>query len=333
MIGGTIEGDENVTVSKLCKIEEGEKGGLSFLSNPKYTHYIYSTKAGIVIVNEDFEAEEAISATLIRVKDAYSCFAQLLDVYNQYRLDKKGVSSLSFVDAKAKVAEDVYLGEFAVVSAHSSVGSGSKVYPHVYIGENVQIGANVTLFAGVRIYHDTVIGDNCIVHSGAVLGADGFGFAPMEDGTFKKIPQIGNVVLEEDVEIGANTAIDRATMGSTIVKKGSKIDNLCQIGHNVQIGRSTAMAAQVGVAGSSRVGDNCFVGGQVGFAGHISVGNRCSIGAQAGIISDVVDGARIIGSPAIDAKTFMKSYVYFRKLDRMQQKIDALEKRLKELEK
>ena len=333
MLEGRVEGNENAVVSKLCKIEEGEEGGLSFLANPKYNHYLYSTKASIVIINEDFEPEEEIKTTVIRVKDAYSCFAKLLEIYNQYRLNKNGISSLAFIDKQAEIAEDVYVGEFAVISKGAKIGKGSKIYPHVYIGDDVKIGENVTLFAGVRIYHDTVIGNNCILHSGAVLGADGFGFAPLADGTFKKIAQIGNVVIEDDVEIGANATIDRATMGSTKVMKGTKIDNLCQLGHNVVIGQSTAMAAQTGVAGSTKIGSNCFIGGQVGFSGHIKVGDRCSIGAQAGIISDVKDEARIIGSPAIDAKAYMKSYVYFRKLEQMKNKMDELEKRLAALEK
>lgn len=333
MLEGRVEGNENAVVGKLCKIEEGEEGGLSFLANPKYNHYLYSTKASIVIINEDFEPEEEIKTTVIRVKDAYSCFAKLLEIYNQYRLNKNGISSLAFIDKQAEIAEDVYVGEFAVISKGAKIGKGSKIYPHVYIGDDVKIGENVTLFAGVRIYHDTVIGNNCILHSGAVLGADGFGFAPLADGTFKKIAQIGNVVIEDDVEIGANATIDRATMGSTKVMKGTKIDNLCQLGHNVVIGQSTAMAAQTGVAGSTKIGSNCFIGGQVGFSGHIKVGDRCSIGAQAGIISDVKDEARIIGSPAIDAKAYMKSYVYFRKLEQMKNKMDELEKRLAALEK
>lgn len=333
MLEGRVEGNENAVVGKLCKIEEGEKGGLSFLANPKYNHYLYSTKASIVIINEDFEPEEEIKTTVIRVKDAYSCFAKLLEIYNQYRLNKNGISSLAFIDKQAEIAEDVYVGEFAVISKGAKIGKGSKIYPHVYIGDDVKIGENVTLFAGVRIYHDTVIGNNCILHSGAVLGADGFGFAPLADGTFKKIAQIGNVVIEDDVEIGANATIDRATMGSTKVMKGTKIDNLCQLGHNVVIGQSTAMAAQTGVAGSTKIGSNCFIGGQVGFSGHIKVGDRCSIGAQAGIISDIKDEARVIGSPAIDAKTYMKSYVYFRKLEQMKNKMNELEKRLAALEK
>ena len=333
MLEGRVEGNENAVVGKLCKIEEGEKGGLSFLANPKYNHYLYSTKASIVIINEDFEPEEEIKTTVIRVKDAYSCFAKLLEIYNQYRLNKNGISSLAFIDKQAEIAEDVYVGEFAVISKGAKIGKESKIYPHVYIGDDVKIGENVTLFAGVRIYHDTVIGNNCILHSGAVLGADGFGFAPLADGTFKKIAQIGNVVIEDDVEIGANATIDRATMGSTKVMKGTKIDNLCQLGHNVVIGQSTAMAAQTGVAGSTKIGSNCFIGGQVGFSGHIKVGDRCSIGAQAGIISDIKDEARIIGSPAIDAKAYMKSYVYFRKLEQMKNKMDELEKRLAALEK
>lgn len=332
MLEGRVEGNENAVVGKLCKIEEGEEGGLSFLANPKYNHYLYSTKASIVIINEDFEPEEEIKTTVIRVKDAYSCFAKLLEIYDQYRLNKNGISSLAFIDKQAEIAEDVYVGEFAVISKGAKIGKGSKIYPHVYIGDDVKIGENVTLFAGVRIYHDTVIGNNCILHSGAVLGADGFGFAPLADGTFKKIAQIGNVVIEDDVEIGANATIDRATMGSTKVMKGTKIDNLCQLGHNVVIGQSTAMAAQTGVAGSTKIGSNCFIGGQVGFSGHIKVGDRCSIGAQAGIISDIKDEARIIGSPAIDAKAYMKSYVYFRKLEQMKNKMDELEKRLAALE-
>lgn len=332
LLGGIVEGDENAIVNNLCKIEEGEEKGMSFLSNPKYENYIYETKASVVIVNKSFVAEKPVPTTIIRVDDAYACFAKVLDIYNQYRLNKSGVSSLAFISERAKVGENSYIGEFAVIADNAQLGENVKVYPQVFIGDNVVIGNNVTLFPGVKLYHDTVIGDNCVLHAGVVIGSDGFGFAPLADGSFQKIPQIGNVVVEDNVELGANVTIDRATMGSTRIRKGAKIDNLCQIAHNVVIGENTVMAAQSGVAGSTKIGSYCFIGGQVGFSGHITIGDKVKIGAQSGIMSDVKDGQVILGSPAINAKDFMKSFAIHKKLPELYSKINELEKRIKELD-
>lgn len=329
---GRVEGNKDVVVRELCKIEEGKQGALAFLANPKYTQYIYTTEASVVIVNEDFHLEQPTKATLIRVKDAYSSFATLLEIYNQYRFMRNGVSSLAFINEKAKIGHNVYIGEFSVVEKDAIIGDDCKIYPQVFIGENVKIGNNVTIFAGVKIYHDTVIGDNCILHSGCVLGADGFGFAPLEDGTFKKIPQVGNVVVESNVEIGANTCIDRSTMGSTIVSQGTKLDNLCQIAHNVKVGRNTAMSAMTGVAGSTTIGDNCFFGGQSGFANSLKIGNRVKVGAQTGVFKNIKDDSTIMGYPAFNFREFMKSTAIFQRLPELEKRIYELEKKLKEKE-
>ncbi|MBP6429055.1 MAG: UDP-3-O-(3-hydroxymyristoyl)glucosamine N-acyltransferase [Bacteroidales bacterium] len=333
MLGGEVVGNENAIVNTLCKIEEGTQKGMSFLSNPKYEHYIYDTKASVVIVNKSFEPEKAINTTIIKVDDAYSCFAKVLDIYNEYMLNKTGVSSLSFISKSSTIEGEPYVGEFAFIGENVKIGKGAKIYPHVYIGDNVQIGDNVTFFSGSKVYHSCIIGNNCSINSGAVIGADGFGFAPLEDGSFKKIAQIGNVILEDNVDIGANTTIDRATMGSTIIKKGVKLDNLIQIAHNVIIDENTVIAAQTGCAGSTKIGKNCFIGGQVGFSGHITIGDNVKIGAQSGIMSNVGDNSSIFGSPAWDARPYMKSYSLFRKLPDLAAKINELEKRIKELEK
>jgi UDP-3-O-[3-hydroxymyristoyl] glucosamine N-acyltransferase len=330
---GKVEGDENIKVNKVCKIEQGEEGALSFLANPQYAHYIYDTKASIVIVNEDFSAEREINATLVRVKNAYSSFATLLGIYNQYRFNRIGISSLSFIDKSAIVGQDCYVGEFAVIDKQANIGENTKIYPQVYIGENVKIGKNCTIYAGVKIYHDVTIGDNCILHSGVVIGADGFGFAPQEDGTFKKIPQIGTVIIEEDVELGANVCVDRSTFGPTIIHKGVKIDNLCQIAHNVEVGSNTVMSAQTGLAGSTKVGENCFFGGQIGFAGHIKVGNRVKIGGQSGIMTDLQDDGQYLGSPAMPTRDFMRSYSCFKHLPDIEKRLSELENLLNKQQK
>lgn len=333
MLGGEVVGNDNVVVNTLCKIEEGIEKGMSFLSNPKYEHYIYDTKASVVIVNKSFEPEKEIKTTIIKVDDAYACFAKVLDIYNEYMLNKEGVSSLSFISKTSTIEGEPYIGEFAFIGENVKIGQGVKIYPHVYIGDNVQIGDNVTFFSGAKVYHSCIIGSNCNINSGAVIGADGFGFAPLADGSFKKIAQIGNVILEDNVDIGANTTIDRATMGSTIIKKGVKLDNLIQIAHNVIIDENTVMAAQAGVSGTTKIGKNCFIGGQVGFAGHITIGDNVKIGAQSGIMSNIEDNASVLGSPSWSARPYMKSYLYFRKLPDLADKINELEKRIKELEK
>lgn len=329
---GEIIGDNQVKVNNLSKIEEGKPGTLTFLANPKYTHHIYTTQASIVLVNRDFEPEQKIKATLIKVDDAYSCLAQLLNLVNQARPEKKGIDKDTCIAASATISQSVYIGAFAYVSENVKVGENVKIYPQVYIGDNVTIGDNTILYPGVKIYHDCVIGKNCIIHAGAIIGADGFGFAP-HNGTYVKIAQIGNVIIEDQVEIGANTTIDRATMGSTIVRKGAKLDNLIQVAHNVEIGENTVMAAQVGVAGSTKIGSHCMVGGQVGFAGHITIGDRVNIGAQSGIPNHVSSDASILGYPAVPAREFARSTVMIKKLPELNQTVKQLQKEIENLKK
>lgn len=329
---GEIVGNPDVQVDNFAKIEEGKPGTITFLSNPKYTHYIYETKADIVLVNNSFVAEKPVSATLIKVPNAYAALASLLEMVNSSAPQKKGVEDMSFIASSASLGNDVYIGAFAYIGENVRIGDNSKIYPQSFIGDNVTIGKNVTIYAGVKIYHHCVIGDNCILHAGAVIGADGFGFSN-EDGVYHKIPQMGNVILENDVEIGANTTIDRAVMGSTIVHQGVKLDNLIQIAHNCEIGKNTAMAAQVGIAGSAKIGDNCVFGGQVGIGGHITIGNNVQIGAQAGTISNIKDDAQIIGSPAIPVKSFFRSSAVFPKLPDMYRQLSALEKEIAALRK
>ncbi|MFT3993747.1 MAG: UDP-3-O-(3-hydroxymyristoyl)glucosamine N-acyltransferase [Dysgonomonas sp.] len=330
VLNGTIEGDPSVMVSNFSKIEEGKPGTLTFLANPKYTHYIYDTKASIVLVNNDFVAEHPIQATLIRCFNAYAALAILLDFVEKSKPQKKGIEAMSYIAETAKVGEDVYIGAFSYIGNNATVGKNSKIYPQSYVGDNVTIGENTIIYPGVKIYADCQIGNNCIIHSGAVIGADGFGFAP-ENGVYKKIPQMGIVILEDDVEIGANTTIDRAVMDATIIHKGVKLDNLIQIAHNVEVGENTVMAAQVGVSGSTKIGKQCMFGGQVGLGGHITVGDGANIGAQAGIISNVKPGAQIIGAPAIPVKDFFRSSVIFPKLPDMYKQIAQLQKELDEI--
>lgn len=327
-IQGKIEGDENATVNTFSKIEEGKPGAITFLSNPKYTHFIYNTQASIVIVNEDVEFEQPVNTTLIRVKNAYECIAKLLQLYDSVQPKKTGIDSLAFISEKAKVGENCYVGAFAYIADGAEVGNNCQIYPHAYIGEGVKIGDNALIYPHVTIYKGCVIGNNVTLHAGCVIGSDGFGFAPTEQG-YDKIPQIGIVTIEDDVEIGANTCIDRSTMGTTIIHKGAKLDNLIQIAHNVEIGSNTVMASQVGIAGSAKVGDWCMFGGQVGVAGHISIADHTQIGAQAGITGTVKkEGETIIGSPAWDAKGFMKSAAIFRRLPAMYQQINDLKKEI-----
>ncbi len=327
LLNGTVEGDPGTKVNTIAKIEEGKPGALSFLSNLKYEQYIYTTGSSVVLVRNEFRPAREVRATLIRVDDPYQSVARLLQIYEAARPAPKGIHPAAVIDETASVGEDVYLGAYVVVSANAVIGSGSSIYPHTYVGDGVKVGKNCTLHAGVKVYSDCVIGDNCILHAGAVIGADGFGFAPVADSNFMKIPQIGNVVIEDNVEIGANTCIDRATMGSTVIQCGVKLDNLVQVGHNVVIGENTVIAAQSGIAGSTKIGRNCMIGGQVGFAGHLSIADGCKIGAQSGIMSTVSqENAVMLGYPAIDSKQFLKSFVYFRKLPDMSSKLDALAK-------
>ena len=328
---GEIIGNPDVKVNNFAKIEEGKPQTLTFLSNPKYTHYIYETKADIVLVNADFKAEKDISATLIRVDNAYEALAKLLQLVEMTKAAKVGVEPMSYVAPSAKVGEEVYIAAFAYISEKAVIGNKCKIYPHVFIGENVKIGNNVTLYSGVKIYADCKVGDNSIIHAGAIIGSDGFGFAPQPDGSYSKIPQIGNVVIESNVEIGANTTIDRAVMGSTIIHEGVKLDNLIQIAHNVQIGKHTAIASQTGISGSTKIGEKCVFGGQVGLAGHINIGNEVKIGAQSGIMKDLKDGAEIIGSPAIPIKDWYRSSVIFGKLPEMYRDLSQLKRDINKL--
>lgn len=331
---GTIDGNPEVTVSKLSKIEEGTEGSLSFLANKLYTPFIYTTKASAVIVNKDFIPEQPIKATLIRVEDAYSAFATLLDFYNQVKRNKTGISQMAFISDSATYGENNYIGEFAFIGENVKLGNNVRIYPQAYIGDNTQIGDNTTIFQGVKIYTDIEIGQNCILHAGVVIGADGFGFAPQADNNYQKIAQIGNVIIEDNVEIGANATIDRATLGSTIIKKGAKIDNLNQIGHNVVIGENTVMAALCGIAGSTKIGKNCMIGGQVGIVGHISIADNVKIAAQSGITSTIKkDGDILLGSPAFNVSAYKKSYIHFKNFPKLVARIEELEKKIKELEK
>ena len=328
---GEIEGNPNVKVNNFAKIEEGKPGTLSFLSNPKYTHYIYNTQADIVLVNADFKAEKEIKATLIRVANSYEALAKLLELVEKSKPAKVGIEPMSYVASSAKIGKEVYIAGFAYVSENAIVGNNSKVFPHVFVGENVIIGNNVTLYSGAKIYAGCKIGDNSIIHAGAVIGSDGFGFAPQADGSYHKIPQMGNVVIENNVEIGANTVIDRAVMDSTIIKEGVKLDNLIQIAHNVEIGKNTVMASQSGVSGSTKIGENCVFGGQVGLAGHLKIGNNVKLGAQSGIMKNLKEGSELIGSPAIPIRDWYKSSVIFGKLPQMYREIAQLKKEINEL--
>ena len=331
---GEIEGNPDIKINTVAKIEEGSEGALSFLSNPKYEHYIYSTGSSIVLVNKNFVPSEKIKATLIRVENAYEAFASLLRLVDQSRPRKKGIHTTAIIEVTAKIGSDVYIGPYAYIGEDCIIGDGCSVYPHVFIGDNTKLGKNCTINPGVKIYHDCLVGEGCIIHAGTVIGSDGFGFAPQSESEFMKIPQLGNVILEDHVEIGANVAIDRATMGSTIIRKGVKLDNLIQIGHNVEVGENTVMAGQTGIAGSTKIGKNCMFGGQVGVAGHIKIANGTKIGAQAGILGEIKEENTIIlGSPAIDYKQFLKSSVIFKKLPEMKIKIDVLEKEIESLKK
>ncbi|NBU04800.1 MAG: UDP-3-O-(3-hydroxymyristoyl)glucosamine N-acyltransferase [Sphingobacteriia bacterium] len=332
IIDGIVEGDENILVSNLSKIEEGTIGTLSFLANPAYTNYIYSTNASIVIVNKSFVLENPVksSCTLIRVENAYESFAKLLELYNQINTEKEGVEQPSFVSSNATIGENCYVGAFAYIGQNVSIGNHVKIYPHVYIGDNCKIGNNTTLFSGVKIYHDCLIGKNCTIHASTVVGSDGFGFAPNNEGhVFTKVPQIGNVIIEDDVEIGSNSSIDRATLGSTILRKGVKLDNLVQIAHNVEIGENTVIAGLSGIAGSTKVGKNCMIGAQVGVAGHLRIANGVKIAGQSGIGSSIdKEGEILQGSPAFNIGEFKRSYVLFRGLPKLNNKVSDLTKKI-----
>lgn len=328
ILNGTVEGNENIQVHTLAKIEEAQKGSLTFLANPKYTQFIYSTQASIAIVNHNFASEYPIKTTLIRVENAYTAFSQLLEYYNQVKMTKTGIEDPVFISKSAKYGENLYLGAFSYLGENVSIGDNVKIYPNVYIGDNVKIGDNTILFPGVKLYSETIIGRFCVLNSGVVIGADGFGFSPNEKGEYHKVPQIGNVVIEDLVDIGPGTTIDRATLGSTVIKKGVKLDNQIQIAHNVSIGENTVIAAQTGVAGSAKIGKNCMIGGQVGIAGHITIGDNVKVQAQTGIGRNVKDNETLQGSPALNYGDFNKSYVYFKNLSKIVERLSIVEKRL-----
>lgn len=333
LIGGTIDGNPDVKVNRLARIEDGEPEALSFLANPKYYQYIYTTRSSIVLVQSDFESLQPIACTLIRVNDPYTAFANLLEIYDKMRKGKTGTSSLSSIAKSAKIGANAYIGDFVVISDNAIIGDDVRIYPHTYVGENVKIGSGTTINPGVVIYYDCQIGNNCTIHGGTIIGADGFGFAPQSDNNYKKVAQIGNVIIEDNVEIGANTTIDRATLGSTIVRRGVKLDNLIQVGHNVEIGENTIIAAQSGIAGSTKVGKNCMLGGQVGLAGHIVIADDVKIGAQAGLASTVhKPGSILLGAPAIDISRYRRIIAIFNNLDKLYYRIGDLEKTIKQLQ-
>jgi len=326
---GEITGDPEIKVNTIAKIEEGHEGALSFLANPKYEHFIYSTESSVVLVNKDFIPSAPVKATLIRVSNAYESFASLMTLVDQSRPKKKGVHPSAVIEKSARIGADAYIGAFVYIGENCVIGNNCRIYPHAFIGDNTKIGDECLIFSGVKIYHECIIGNKCTIHAGSVIGSDGFGFAPQSETEFMKIPQLGNVILEDHVEIGANVAIDRATMGSTIIHRGVKLDNLIQIGHNVEIGENTVMAGQSGIAGSTKIGKNCMFGGQVGISGHLKVADNTKIGAQAGVISDIREENQIvIGSPAIEHRTFLRSSVIFRKLPELKSKIEFLEQEL-----
>ncbi|MCK9159214.1 MAG: UDP-3-O-(3-hydroxymyristoyl)glucosamine N-acyltransferase [Bacteroidaceae bacterium] len=327
---GEIIGDENTIVHTFAKIEEGVEGAISFLSNPKYIHYLYTTKSNIILINKDFEPDQKVKATLIKVDNAYESLAKLLTLYEMSKPVKKGIDSLAFVSKSAKIGKDTYVGAFAYIGENAVIGGNTQIYPHTFIGDNAKVGDHCLLYSNVNVYHDCQIGNECILHSGAVIGADGFGFAPTANG-YEKIPQIGIVVLEDNVEIGANTCVDRATMGFTKVHKGVKLDNLIQIAHNDEIGANTVMAAQGGIAGSTKVGEWCMFGGQVGVAGHARIGDKVDLGAQSGVPGNIKSGSKLIGTPPIELKTFLKSAIVHKQLPDMLSEIRNLRKEVNDL--
>ncbi|WP_367752962.1 UDP-3-O-(3-hydroxymyristoyl)glucosamine N-acyltransferase [Flavobacterium sp. WC2421] len=328
ILEGEVIGNLNAQVSELSKIEEGKEGSLTFLANPKYNNYIYTTEATITIVNKSFIPESELKTTLIKVDDAYLSFSKLLEFYAEAKGNKIGVEQPSVLPENTKYGENLYLGSFSYIGANVTLGTNVKIYPNCFIGDNVVIKDNVTIFAGAKIYSETEIGNNCTIHSGVIIGADGFGFAPNTDGTFKKIPQIGNVIIEDDVDIGSCTTIDRATMGSTIIRKGVKLDNQIQVAHNVEIGENTVIAAQTGIAGSTKIGKNGMIGGQVGIVGHLTIGDNVRIQAQAGVGRNIKDNEVLQGSPAFGYNDFSKSYVHFRNLPKIVAEIEELKKQI-----
>ena len=332
LLNGNVDGNPDVTVNQLAKIEDAQAGSLSFLANPKYEPYLYQTGASVVIIGNDLILTAPVSATLIRVADPYSAFSILLEKYNTLKLNKTGIEQPSFIHPSASIGENVYIGAFAYIGEGSVIGDNSKIYPQTYIGDNVEIGADCTFFAGVKIYHDCRVGSRVIIHAGTVVGSDGFGFAPQQDGTYNKISQIGNVIIEDDVEIGSNTSIDRATMGSTIIRQGVKLDNLIQLAHNVEIGKNTVIAAQTGISGSSKIGEQSVVGGQVGIVGHITIAKGSQIQAQSGVNKSIEEeGKKWAGTPASAYTTQMRAQVIYNRLPDLERKLEELQKKIQEI--
>ena len=329
LLDAEVDGNSEAVIRTVCKIEEGIENGLTFLANPKYTHYIYETKATAVIVNKDFVPEHDIQTTLIKTENSYLALAKLLDIYNQMKPSKVGISDHACIAPTAKIGNNVYIAEFVSIGEHAIIGDNAKIYPHVCIGDYGKVGNNSTLHSGVKLYTECIVGNDCIIHAGTVIGADGFGFA-QQDGIYVKVPQIGNVVIEDNVEIGANTCIDRATMGSTFIRKNVKLDNLIQVAHNVELGEGTAAAAQVGFSGSTKVGKNCIFAGQVGIAGHLEIGDRVIVGAQSGVMSNLTGHQIVLGSPAVPVSEERKLIIYRKKLPELFKQVRDLEKQLKE---
>ena len=333
LVNGTVDGNADIAVASFGKIEEAQQGQLAFLANPKYNDFLYTTKASIIIVNDTQEFKQPITATLIKVPDAYSAFATLLDKYQQIQQQLTGIQQPVYIDATAKIGDNVFIGAFAYIGKNVVVGDGTKIYPSTFIGDNVTIAQHTILHPGVKIYHDCIIGSNVTIHAGSVIGADGFGFAPQADGSFKKVPQIGNVLIEDNVEIGSNTCIDRATIGSTIIKSGAKLDNLLQIAHNVEVGNNTVIAAQTGVSGSTKIGNNVMIGGQAGLGGHLIIGNGAKINAQTGVGKAVKPGTSVTGTPFDEFSKYMRNQAFVRSLPQMEKRLKELEALVKELRK
>ncbi|MBR5698922.1 MAG: UDP-3-O-(3-hydroxymyristoyl)glucosamine N-acyltransferase [Prevotella sp.] len=330
MIGGRVEGNPEATVNSFAKIEEGRQGAISFLSNTKYTHYIYETKSSVVLIDESLKLEHEVPATLIRVKNAYEAVARLLQAYDSMKPKKKGIDPLAFIAPTATVGDDCYVGAFAYIGEGAKVGKGCQIYPHAVVGDNVTVGDDCILYPNAVVYHDCRLGSRVTLHAGSVIGADGFGFAPTPQG-YDKIPQIGIVTIEDDVEIGANTCVDRSTMGSTYIRKGVKLDNLVQVAHNTDIGQNTVMSAQVGIAGSTKVGEWCMFGGQVGIAGHITIGDHVNLGAQSGVPGSIESNQTLIGTPPMNTRGYFKSQAIFQRLPELYKQIQQLQKELDEL--
>lgn len=329
ILDGDVEGNSNEEVFKLSKIEEGDKGSLTFLSNPKYEPFLYKTKASVTIIDKSFQLEKKVTTTLIKVDNAYKSFSKLLEFYNSIKNNKEGREQPIFISESSKIGKNEYIGAFSYIGENVTIGENVKIYPNSYIGNNSKIGDNTIIFSGVKIYSETIVGKNCKIHSGCILGSDGFGFTPDENGIYQAVPQIGNVIIEDNVDIGSASTIDRATLGSTIIRSGVKLDNQIQIAHNVEIGKNTVIAAQTGIAGSTKIGENCMIGGQVGVVGHITIGNNVKIQAQSGISKNLKDGEAVQGSPAFGYSNFNKSYVHFRNLPKMAKTLNNLEKDLR----